>query len=160
MKYLLIIITLFISVSCNQSKTKISTTELLESSIENKPFGLVGNYERFGEKEGQKTYESWTMNEAGEFIGIGCTLKGGDTIWKENIVLSEENGEWTFDVIGLGDTTTTSFLVTLMEKNRFICVNDLNEFPKKIEYAFDGKGINAEISGGGPTIPFNFKRLK
>ena len=159
MKYTIIIFVIFLAISCKQNSTKQSPSEERIQPQEITPNWLLGSWERLGEKEGKKTYEYWMKNEAGDFIGMGCTLEGLDTVWKEDILLTNSNGGWNFNVIGLGDTSTTSFMITHLDKKSFICENEINEFPKKIEYAFDGKNINAVISGGGPTIPFNFKKM-
>ena len=159
MKYILLFFALVLAISCKQKNTTQSPIEAFNSTNEITPNWLIGSWERLGGKEGKKTYEYWNQNEAGEFIGMGCTLEGVDTIWKEDILLSKHSDEWQFNVTGLGDTIATSFLITAFEENRFVGENELNEFPKKIEYTFDGKNINAVISGGGPTIPFNFKKM-
>ena len=147
-------------ISCGEIKKQGNkTTEVLKIQSDT-PDWLLGSWERVGEKEGNQTYEYWNQNNKGEFIGMGCTLNGGDTIWREDVLLSEGENGWTFEVVGLGDSEATVFKVTHMAKDKFVCKNDQNEFPKKIEYAFDGNNINAVISGGGPTIPFNFVRMK
>ncbi len=147
-------------ISCKSDKKQEIPSQNDITHQNNNPTWLIGSWERVGDKEGKKTYEYWRQNKDGEFIGLGCTLKGKDTIWKEDVLLTEDNDGWKFEVVGLGDTIPTVFRISKMDKNKFICENDENEFPKKIEYAFDGKNINAVISGGGPTIPFNFIPMK
>jgi hypothetical protein len=159
MKYTLLIFVIVLAMSCKQNDTKQSPTAEQANTQEVTPNWLIGSWERVGEKEGKRTYEKWKQDEDGKFIGLGCTLKGVDTIWKEDILLSKDIEGWKFSVLGLGDTSRTSFLVTHMDKKRFICKNELNEFPKKIDYAFDGKNINAVISGGGPTVLFIFNKI-
>ena len=159
MKYSLLFLVLILAVSCKQKQAEQLPIEDPMVAPDITPDWLIGSWERIGEKEGKKTYEYWKQNQAGEFIGMGCTLEGIDTIWKEDILLSNQKQGWEFSVTGLGDTIPTSFLITNLEENRFVCENELNEFPKKIEYVFDGENINAVISGGGPTIPFNFKKM-
>lgn len=43
-------------------------------------------------------------------------------------------------------------------KNGFTCHNHNNPFPKKIDYKLTDTGMEAIISGGGPTIPFVFEK--
>lgn len=159
MKYTILIIGIILAISCKQSNNKLALAEDRILAEEISPNWLIGSWERLGEKEGKKTYEYWKQNGAGEFIGMGCTLEGVDTVWKEDILLAKDNDGWKFSVTGLGDTIATSFLISQMDEKSFICENKLNEFPKQIAYTFDGKNINAVISGGGPTIPFNFKKI-
>ena len=160
MKYLTYIFIGLLFFSCKE-QTKPQNPTAVEASIEVENFEwMLGNWERVGEKEGQKTYEFWTKNNDKEYIGMGCTLKGLDTIWREDVLLADNGNGWNFEVVGLGDSIATVFKLTKINKAGFICENAQNEFPKKIEYAFDGKNINAVISGGGPTIPFNFVKMK
>ncbi|MDF1696081.1 MAG: DUF6265 family protein [Saprospiraceae bacterium] len=147
---------------CNCSPSK-SPKEKKENAVKVKtesPNWLLGNWKRVGEKEGQQTYENWTLVQPDKYKGVGCTVKGKDTIWREDIVLEKEADIWAFKVKTQGETTATHFKVTKLTPTSFICENPENEFPKKIEYRFDGQNIQAEISGGGPTIPFNFVRMK
>lgn len=156
MRNLIFILSIIIGVACNSTPTKKEQPAQKEIEKIEAPNWLIGNWERTGEEEGKKTYEQWKSGKNGELIGMGCTLQGQDTIWKEDIVLDKKGRDWFFSVTVLGNSTATVFQVTELKKNEFVCVNEENEFPKKIKYAFDGKHINAEISGGGPTIPFNF----
>lgn len=155
MRFLICILFFSFLWSCKESKPR--TTEF-NTDTQYEPKWLIGNWERIGEKGEKKTYEQWKKKKDGLFIGMGCTLAGTDTVWKENVILSKKNDIWTFEVTGLGDSIPTVFTITEMIKDKFICVNEANDFPKIIEYAFVNDEIHAEISGGGPAIPFNFKR--
>jgi hypothetical protein len=59
-----------------------------------------------------------------------------------------------------GEKNSTIFRITAMTENGFVCENNQNDFPKKIEYAYNGTNINAVISGGGPEIPFNYIKME
>lgn len=118
---------------------------------------LVGAWERTNEKEGQKTYEYWKKKKDGLLIGMGCTLKNGDTIWKENIVLRKKDN-WFFEVTGQGEDQPTIFRLTKVNHSSFTCENQENEFPKVIQYEKSATGLKAVISGGGPNITFEFKK--
>lgn len=160
MRYLIFTAAVLFFFGCKESKKSESPKKVENESLYDAPAWLLGSWKRVGEKEGNQTYEYWRQNEEDNFVGMGCTLKGTDTIWREDILLARNANGATFEVVGLGDTVATVFKITEMTKNKFVCENEQNEFPKKIEYAFDGKNINAEISGGGPTIPFHFIRMK
>jgi len=160
MRNLICIGIVLLVVSCKMEKSQ-QTTSNSESVQEKMELDwLVGNWIRVGEKEGNQTYEYWNRRDINTLVGMGCTMKNTDTIWREDVLLIKRNGGWNFEVTGLGATSATIFKVTSLEADKFVCENELNEFPKKIEYAFDGTNINAVISGGGPTIPFNFVPLK
>ena len=157
--YLLLMV-LFVTAlySCKESKAPVDDVVNKTQTNDFYPTWLIGDWQRKENKEGSQTYETWKQVDKDLFIGLGCTLKGQDTSWKENLVLSKKNDQWTYDVTQMGDTSVTSFVITEMMKNKFICVNETNDFPKHIEYAFVDDEIHAVISGGGPTIPFNFRR--
>ena len=139
--------------------SKIKEKKLDTSPVENtfNPTWLIGDWERIGEKVGRRTFETWTQINEMHFKGLGCTLNDRDTIWREDIELMKNEFGWEFRVLQLGDSTPTTFKVTDFSPSSFVCENINNDFPKKIEYTFDGTNINAQISGGGPTIPFNFR---
>ena len=118
---------------------------------------LVGDWERTnGAEEGQQTYEQWQKKSTLYYEGIGYTMEDTDTVWKENIVLFENDQDWYFSVKGSNDTTETNFLLTDINENYFKCQNVVNPFPKIIEYKSVENGLEAKISGGGEGITFNF----
>ena len=47
-----------------------------------------------------------------------------------------------------------------LKSDKFVCVNDTIDFPKRIEYWKNGEKIYATVSGGDLTIPFEFERMK
>jgi len=118
---------------------------------------LLGNWERTNDSEENKTYEYWTKKSDTEYIGLGCTLKGKDTVFKENIQLIKEKEKWIFKVIGVNENSTL-FPVSSLTKASFTCKNPENDFPKQIIYSFDGKKLNAVISDDNTEISFVFKR--
>jgi len=118
---------------------------------------LLGNWERTNDSKENKTYESWTKKSDTEYIGLGCTLKGKDTVFKENIQLIKEKEKWIFKVIGVNENSTL-FPVSSLTKASFTCKNPENDFPKQIIYSFDGKKLNAVISDDNTEISFVFKR--
>jgi len=120
---------------------------------------LLGSWQRVNEKEGVQTFEHWKQASNELYLGMGCTLKEGDTIWQEAIQLRKVGKRWDFEVKGKGETKPTVFALTKIEKESFVCENPENEFPKVIGYQKNGTGLSAIISGGGPDITFEFKRI-
>jgi len=120
---------------------------------------LLGSWQRVNEKEGQQTYEHWEKASKALYLGIGCTIKEGDTIWKENLALRKAGKNWNFEVKGKGESRPTVFVLTKIEKESFVCENPENEFPKVISYQKSTTGLSAIISGGGDDIAFEFIKL-
>lgn len=120
---------------------------------------LLGSWQRINDKEGQQTFEHWKQASNELYLGMGCTLKDGDTIWKEDIRLRKVEKKWYFEVTGQGEDQATSFILTEINDKSFICKNPENEFPKVISYKESATGLIAEISGGGPHILFEFNKI-
>ncbi|MFD0963269.1 DUF6265 family protein [Pseudofulvibacter geojedonensis] len=140
--YFFILIILF--VSCNSSQ---------ETQFD----WLLGTWERTNDSKGNKTYEYWTKKSDTEYIGLGCTLKEKDTVFKENIHLIKDKEQWVFKVIGVNETPTL-FPITSLNKTSFIGENPENEFPKKIIYSSENGDLKAVISAGDDQISFLFKK--
>jgi len=145
MNKFILISTIFLVCSCSKSKEEAQFDWML------------GNWERTNNSKGTKTYESWTKKSKDEYIGYGCTLKGKDTVFKENIRLIKLNSLWNFEVVGVNEAPTLFKLIS-NKTNSFTCENKQNEFPKKISYSFDGKNLKAIISNDKTEIPFLFKQ--
>ncbi len=118
---------------------------------------LAGNWQRINDEEGRKTYESWQKISDKEFRGLGYTLAGADTVFKENlsIVLKEEQPNYV--VTGV-NPTPTYFEFIGQDVNAFACTNPENEFPKNIEYIYQNDTIFTTIMGGANSIVFVFVR--
>ncbi|WP_260509630.1 DUF6265 family protein [Empedobacter falsenii] len=153
--------TIFV-LSCNENK-KSNQTENAE--IESKKATdnldwLTGNWKRLNEEAGKETFENWKKISESEYSGIGFTLKNGDTISQEKMDLIESNGNWSLFVKMPNDKKATKFKMTKKNNNEFICVNDSIDFPKKVQYSFDGKRIKAKISNKQMEVPFEFEKIK
>jgi len=118
---------------------------------------LLGNWERTNDSEGNKTYEYWSKKSSTEYIGLGCTLKGKDTIFKENIHLIKEKETWVLKVIGVNEAPTL-FPISSISSTSFTCKNPENEFPKKIIYVLEEGKLKAVISDNDTNISFLFKK--
>lgn len=118
---------------------------------------LLGGWERTNDSEGSKTYEYWTKKSNTKYIGFGCTLKNKDTVFKENIHLIKEKGQWIFKVIGVNEAPTL-FPISSLTETSFTCKNPENEFPKQIVYSSEEGNLRAVISTNDTQIPFLFKK--
>ena len=160
MKNILTISLLLLFISCNNSPER--KPEIPPSSpnttIPNYDY-LIGNWQRLNDKEGSKTYEYWLKKSDTEYIGLGCTLTGADTTFKENLRIVKVGEEWNLEVTGVNEKPT-NFLVTQQTETSFISENEANEFPKKIEYMLEGDTLKASVSGDEMVVSFAFLKFK
>ena len=117
---------------------------------------LLGNWIRTNEKENKKTFERWEKKSDAEYIGLAYTMQNKDTIWREDVKLLNSNKEWSFNVTGKGEKASTNFKLIEIDKGKFTCENQANEFPKIIMYTILGNTLHAKISGGDMEILFDF----
>ena len=155
MKRLTLLLIISIFFSC---KKKEDTTVQKVETNKTKFDWLVGNWVRKNDKDGKQTFERWEKKSNTEFIGISYTLLEKDTVWKENVRLSKTDTLWQFAVTGKGDTKPTVFKLSKVDERSFVFENNLNEFPKRIEYNNKGNAFSAVVSGDGMTIPFEFEK--
>ncbi len=123
---------------------------------------ILGDWERTNDELGKETYESWTK-EGNSYIGHGYTIQEiefqRDTISQEFMKLSGENFEWILEVSIPGVTDKpVQFIMSELQDKSFICVNAKNDFPKSIMYSKWENGLFAEISGGGESVSFDFRK--
>ena len=142
MKYFLFICSFLLIISCKTEKEK-----------EKKPSFLIGNWIRINDKVGSKTYENWNTN----FTGLGYTLKGKDTTFKEIVSIVSVNDTLFLKVESVNETPTL-FKFTQQTDTSFICENPKNEFPKKIKYYLENKQLKAVVSNDDFSIDFVFIR--
>ena len=143
MKYLVYFSILIIFSSCSEKETNFDW--------------LLGSWERTNAKEGTKTFEYWSKKSNTEYIGLGCTLKATDTVFKENLRLLKINSIWNIEVTGVNESPTF-FKFTKQTTTSFSCENKQNEFPKRIDYSFDRNNLNAVIADDSTEISFVFKQ--
>lgn len=145
MKPICVLLIITILFACNEVK-----------QTENNLDWLVGNWERTNDSEDQQTHEYWKKANEEEYVGMGVTLMGGDTVFKENIRMIRKEGKWFFEVTGVNESPTM-FEVTILHSNSFVAENKQNPFPKRIEYQKKGEILNAFVSAEETIIEFNFQ---
>lgn len=156
-KLILLIATIFIIVSCNSATNEKKSNS--KKTVENFDW-LLGKWERLHEEKGKKTFENWKKTSQNEYLGIGFTMQGSDTIKQEKIRIGKQNGKWVLIVKVPEETESITFLVTELKSDEFTCTNDSLYFPKQIKYWKNAEKINALVSGDSLKIDFEFKRLK
>lgn len=147
-------------VACENSvkPTEPSEARLKSAAKEFTEDLIVGNWERTNNGGEERTFEFWQRSDSG-VTGIGFTIVGEDTVFKEILEIVEAEGNRYYDVRGVNpDPTLFKFIEE--SESHFICVNDSNEFPKRIEYQFAEDSMTATISAGEKKVVFEFIKLK
>jgi len=157
MKNPVLILLILISISCSQNNRR--NQSLSENSTASHNFDwLNGSWIRSNDEEGNSTYEHWMKNSATEYTGLGYTLRGSDTIFKEGLRLIKTGEDWSLEVTGVNEDPTL-FLIINHTDSSFKCENKNNEFPKLIEYSVHNNILLAKISDEETEISFSFKKL-
>lgn len=176
MKYSILLFLIFTFIGCTQNDSannntsetnnntptktdiaKTGTAKLDANLSEKNLYWILGNWKRVNNEEGKITYEFWKRKGVDHFVGIGFTLQGRDTVFKENMRLMPINGVWSLEVTGVNETPTLFPITEHIDKS-FKCENKKNEYPKNISYQIKGKQLEAVISGGGPNVTFLFDK--
>ncbi len=122
---------------------------------------LVGNWERINNSKGKLTYEKWEKIEIDEhnfeYKGLGFTLNGVDTIFKEELRIFAFDNGWIYEVIGV-NPEPTNFVFSTYTDTSFVCNNELNDFPKEIAYHLHKDMLVAIVSGDKNKLEFEFQR--
>ena len=117
------------------------------------PSFLLGNWIRINDKDSVTTYETWQNN----FSGFGLTLKGKDTTFFEKMKIINKNDTLYLKVSGVNESPTP-FKFTEQTDSSFVCINQENEFPKKIKYWLENDLLKATVSNDDFKIDFIFER--
>lgn len=121
---------------------------------------LVGNWNRSNEEDGVRTHEIWKKENPNRYLGTSYSLRGKDTIWKEEITLSPLNSHWTYQVFLPLQNQECHFRLTHLQGDSFVVENPENDFPQRISYQKVGEEIHAEISTGEKIIPYVFVPIR
>lgn len=156
MKYLFVLLIILLNLSCSQSNKK--NPKSANPETKNSLDWVIGRWERTNSDEGKKTYESWTKSSINEYNGKGFTIQNEDTIFKEELRIIKINEIWNYEVSGVHENPIL-FHFTSQSENSFVCENEKNEFPKKIEYSIAGNKLTAKISDGETVVLFIFEKI-
>ena len=118
---------------------------------------LTGKWILINAKEDEITREIWTKRTATNYEGIGFTLLGKDTIFKEDLQLNKKDGSWNLIVTGVNEEPTV-FPVISYKVDQFLAENPKNEFPKRISYFSENGKLYAIISADENRMKFEFER--
>ncbi len=120
-----------------------------------KPEFLLGKWTRTNDKPGSTTYEIWNTN----FTGLGITLQGKDTTFKEILSIVSINDTLALKVEGVNETPTL-FQFTSQTDTSFVAENPTHDFPTKIKYWLENKQLKAHVSNKEFGIEFIFEKEK
>ena len=120
---------------------------------------LVGNWQRINVNSDERTFEIWEKINANKYEGIGFTLKESDTVFKENLTLLKEKNQWIYKVGGVHENPVL-FPLEEFKQNSFIAKNDINEFPKIIDYKIKDGNLIARIADDKKEVLFVFEKIR
>jgi hypothetical protein len=110
-------------------------------------------------------YEEWKIQGAQELQGIGYTLRGKDTIFKEIMHLHDVEGVMTYEVRDPKQNNNESvpFALTSESKNTLIFENPKHDFPTRIVYVLQSANdlvayVEGDIDGKHERIDFVFHK--
>lgn len=117
---------------------------------------LEGTWTRTNSKPGRSTVETWKKISDHELQGTGVNMKGSDTtlVEKIRIIIKDRKTYYVADVPG--NKAPVYFEFTALTDHHFVCENAKHDFPKKLDYTYDGKTLKAVISGDGKSIEYLF----
>ncbi len=87
-------------------------------------------------------------------------MKGPDTTFVEVLKIVIERGVLHYVADVPGNNKPVYFQITSVGEGTFVCENPKHDFPKRIEYRFDGTQIHARVSAGSQGIDYVFERRR
>lgn len=119
---------------------------------------LKGNWVRMNVKPGRTASETWKQISATEWEGLGTTLNGRDTVFIEKLKLLVRDDTIYYVADIAENSEPVYFKLTMLTADSFVCENPQHDFPKKIAYRREGRGMKATVSGNGKSIDYLFER--
>ncbi|MBL6446252.1 hypothetical protein JMN32_08030 [Fulvivirga sp. 29W222] len=118
---------------------------------------LVGKWERQNMKPGKVAHERWEF-VSDRLNGWGVTLVGADTVFLEQLQIVV-NDKGLFYVAEVSENEApVYFEIVELRNDGFVCENQAHDFPKRIDYVYDGDQLKTTISGGGREASFSFRK--
>lgn len=117
---------------------------------------LLGDWKRVNDQEGHSTFESWKIDEAGNYKGFAFTLQDQDTVFREYMQLQWIDSAFYLVVEGVNEKPT-HFYINEKSDGYLSCINEKNDFPKKISYRLQQEELVAIISDDNNEVIFTFQ---
>jgi len=116
------------------------------------------------ESDGRVIEEHWMEPYGGTLIGMGRTVKGGETLFFEYLRI-ERRPDWVYFVAQPRGNPPVSFRLVEGANNSVLFENLKHDFPQRIRYTCVSENeLVAEVSGpqGGKTVSekFDYRRMK
>jgi len=106
--------------------------------------------------------EQWMAPRGGVMLGTGRTVKAGQLVEHEFVIIRERGDALVYQAQPSGQTPA-AFVSTSVEAARVVFQNDQHDFPQRIGYRRRGAGLDAWIEGtaGGKSrrIDFAYERM-
>lgn len=115
-----------------------------------------------GQWKNQKSgaIEEWVSTDEG-LVGKVYKLNSTDTLIQEKLTILKIDDDWFYKAEVDHNPEPTLFKISTSEMNHLICENPEHDFPKQIEYTYDGELITVIISDGGDKkMGFQFKKIE
>ncbi len=91
--------------------------------------------------------EVWVKKSENEWSGRGYQFKGIDTVFKEELKLTREEGILVYTAI-VGDQAPVSFKNRSRDRQAFVFENLKHDYPQRIMYSFqDSLNLHVKVSG-------------
>ncbi len=120
---------------------------------------LVGYWQKTDSITKNTSIENWRKESKTELVGIGCTLKGKDTVFIEKLKIISKNNKLYYVADVKENKKPTLFKFISITKDGFVCENKNHDFPKKIEYILNNKHLTVFISNSNKKIKFEFDKF-
>ena len=122
---------------------------------------LEGTWTRLNiKKPGRTSFEQWKKINDHEFIGLGVTLQGTDTVFVEKLKITVEGNEIHYVADIPENPKPIHFTFTSISSGHFTCENQKHDYPKKISYQLEKNILTAQTSGDGKMQEFVFEKVK
>ncbi len=150
-----LLVGILISCTTHSPSSDSETSSLVHETLADFSW-LEGEWVRQNDPEGKQTFEQWEQLSPETYKGLGYTMEGADTVFKENIQLVLRDENWFYEVIGVNESPTPFELIDI-QGGEFTSRNEANEFPKQIHYAIEDSQLVATISADSTQISFVFE---
>ncbi len=165
--FAMVLCTSLLLVSCNSKTAEKMPSEeksLVESYEKLKELSwLIGEWTNTEDNEFSK--ETWTRKNDSTFSGFSYTQVENDTVFAEELLLSQKAEEVYLTVVAYGQNNDTPITFTRVstEENAATFENKLHDFPQRIVYTQPTSDsihawVEGDVNGAFQKIDFYFKK--
>jgi hypothetical protein len=107
--------------------------------------------------------ETWMAPRGGTMLGMGRTVRDGELVEYELIVLREQGGQLAYHAHPSGQPSAV-FLSTSVTGSSVLFENPQHDFPQKVGYRRDGDALSAwvegTLNGKARRVDFSYRRTR